>query len=181
MSTPFYRINQQIQSPQVRLLREDGTQIGVVTKEEALSQSRTAGVDLVEIAPLAMPPVAKLIDYKKFKYQLAKKEAVAKASSKKVGLKEIRLTPFMADNDFQVKLSRGKKFLAEGHKLRVSVKFMGRQLAHREFGQQLVNRVLAALDGVAATDQTAKWIGRQYITVLTPAKHGKTENSKINS
>lgn len=111
MNTPSYRINHQIQAKEVRLLREDGTQVGVVSLPEALSQAHELGVDAVEIAPLAVPPVVKLIDYKKLKYQLSKKEQAAKSAAKKVDLKEIRLTPFMAENDFQTRLNREKNFL----------------------------------------------------------------------
>lgn len=165
-----YRINNQISAKEVRLLREDGTQIGVVTKEDALSQAKAAGVDAVEIAPNAVPPVVKLIDYKKLLYQLAKKERQDKASQKKVDLKEIRLTPFMAQNDFQVKIDRGRGFLEEGHKLRVTVKFVGRQLTHKEFGPQMMDRATTALAEIATVDQPGKWIGRQYLATLTPIK-----------
>ncbi len=170
MNTPFFRINYQIQSKEVRLLRADGTQIGVVTREDALAQAHAAATDLVEIAPNAKPPVAKLIDYKKFKYQLAKKEQAAKASAKKVDLKEIRLTPFMAENDFQVKLNRGREFLGEGHKVRLNVRFVGRQLGHKEFGDQMMQKAFAALADIASVDQHPKWVGRQYLATLTPSK-----------
>ena len=173
MNTPVYRINHQIQSQQVRLLRDDGTQIGVVSLQEALSQAQSAGVDLVEVAPLAVPPVAKLINFKKFKYQQAKKEQAARAATKKVDLKEIRLTPFMAANDFSVKINRGKDFLGQGHKLRVAVRFVGRQLGHKEFAGQIMTKVLTALEGLAAIDQPAKWVGKQYLSVLTPTKKPK--------
>ena len=173
MTTPFYRINHQIKASEVRLLREDGTQIGVVPLAEALSQSQTAGVDAVEIAPLANPPVVKLIDYKKLLYQLAKKEQAAKANQKKVDLKEIRLTPFMAENDFFVKIKRGREFLSDGHKLRVTVKFVGRQLTHKEFGDVIMNKTYAALADISAVDQPAKWFGKQYQATLTPIKKSK--------
>jgi translation initiation factor IF-3 len=170
VSSPYLRINQQIQSQQVRLLREDGTQVGVVSKEEALSEAKLAGVDAVEIAPMAAPPVVKLIDYKKYLYQLAKKEQVAKSSQKKVDLKEVRLTPFMADNDFQTRLNRGREFLSEGHKLRVTVKFVGRQLTHKEFAQQVLDKVITSYVEIAAIDQPGKWFGKQYTATLTPIK-----------
>lgn len=173
MSDQYFRINHQIQAKEVRLLREDGTQIGVLPLVEALSQARTAGVDAVEVAPQAIPPVVKLIDYKKFLYQLAKKEQAAKAAAKKVDLKEIRLTPFMAENDFQVKLNRGKQFLADGHKLRVTVKFVGRQLTHKEFGPQMLDKATQALGEAATVDQPGKWVGRQFIATLTPVKKPK--------
>lgn len=164
------RINQQIQSKEVRLLREDGSQIGVVSLTAALSQARADGVDAVEIAPGANPPVVKLIDYKKYLYQLAKKEQAAKTAQKKVELKEIRLTPFMAENDFQTKISRGRQFLSDGNKLRVAVKFVGRQLTHKEFGQQLLDKVMSHLSEFAAIDQPGKWLGKQFTATLTPIK-----------
>ena len=174
MSTPNYRINQQIQAASVRLLREDGTQVGVVTKDEALAAAKEAGVDAVEVAPMAVPPVVKLIDYKKFLYQLAKKEQAATAATKKVDLKEIRLTPFMAENDFQVKIGKGREFLNEGHKLRINVKFVGKQLTHKEFGAQVMSKAVEALTDVARIDQPAKWVGKQFIGRLVPTKNGKT-------
>lgn len=170
MSNPSLRINNQIQAKEVRLLREDGTQIGVVSREEMLSQAKIAGVDAVEIAPMAVPPVAKLINFQKYKYQLSKKEQAAKATQKKVDLKEIRLTPFMAQNDFDVKINRGREFLGEGHKLRVTVKFVGRQLSHKEFGNQMMERVKTALIETATIDQPPKWVGKQYMATLTPVK-----------
>lgn len=170
MSTIQYRINSQIQAKEVRLLREDGTQVGVVTREQVLEEAKKLNVDAVEIAPMAVPPVVKLIDYKKFKYQLAKKEQVAKASQKKVDLKEIRLTPFMAENDFQVKVNRAKGFLADGHKVRVTVKFMGRQLSKKEFGGQMMDRAYTALSDISIIDQQAKWVGRQLIATISPTK-----------
>ena len=119
--------------------------------------------------------------HKKFKYQLAKKEQQARAATKKVDLKEIRLTPFMAENDFSVKVNRGLEFLASGHKLRVAVKFVGRQLGHKEFAGTMMVRISEKLNGLASIDQPAKWVGRQYIAVFSPTKkYGKTENQKIS-
>lgn len=170
MSTVQYRTNNQIQAKEVRLLREDGTQFGVVSKETALEEAKKINVDAVEIAPMANPPVVKLIDFKKFKYQLAKKEQAAKASQKKVDLKEIRLTPFMAENDFQVKINRAKEFLSDGHKVRVTVKFTGRQLSKKEFGGQIMDRAFNALSDISVVDQPAKWVGRQLIATISPTK-----------
>lgn len=170
MNTPSYRINSQIQAKEVRLLREDGTQIGVVPITEALLQAKKAQVDAVEVAPSANPPVVKLINYKKLVYQIAKKDRAAKAASKKVDLKEIRLTPFMAENDFQVKINRGKEFLGDGHKVRITVKFVGRQLSHREFGDQMFKRAFSALSDMSTVDQPPKWVGRQYLGTISPLK-----------
>ncbi len=177
MSTPKYRVNQQIQAKEVRLLREDGTQVGVVSIDEALAQAREAGVDAVEVAPMAVPPVVKLIDYKKFQYQLSKKEQAAKKSQKNVDIKEVRLTPFMAENDFSVKMNRGREFLGEGHKLRIAIKFVGRQLGHKEFGDQVMQKAFESLFDIAGVDQQPKWMGKQYIATLTPIKNGKTKDA----
>ena len=179
MYKPNFRTNSQIQAKEVRLLREDGTQIGVVSRDVALSQAKSLAVDAVEIASQAVPPVVKLIDYKKFLYQLAKKDQAAKASAKKVDLKEIRLTPFMAQNDFQVKIDRGRDFLSDGHKLRVTVKFVGRQLSHREFGDTMFQKAFASLSDIGTIDQPPKWIGRQYLGTLSPLKNKpKTQNEQ---
>ena len=183
MSTPGYRINHQISAKDLRLLRDDGTQVGVVTLEVALSQAQELKVDLVEIAPRATPPVAKLIDYKKFLYQQSKKEQAAKSAAKKVDLKEVRLTPFIAQNDFDTRIRHGREFLEDGNKVRITVKFVGRQLTHREFGSQTMNRVVAALADIAAIDQPGKWMGKQFIATFTPVKkkHVQTENQKIST
>jgi len=170
VSAPSYRINHQIHAKEVRLLRDDGTQIGVVTKEDALSQGRAAGLDLVEIAPHAVPPVVKLVDYKKFLYQLAKKARSERATAKKVDLKEIRLTPFMAQNDLGTRLRQGREFLIEGHKLKINVKFVGRQLTHREFGDVMWQKAVAELTDISAVDQAPKWFGKVYSGTLTPAQ-----------
>jgi translation initiation factor IF-3 len=180
VNTPLYRTNNQIQAKEVRLLREDGTQIGVVPLSEALSQAKSNSVDAVEIAASANPPVVKLIDYKKFLYQLSKKEQAAKSASKKVDIKEIRLTPFMAQNDFQVKVDRGREFLLDGHKLRICVKFVGRQLNHREFGDTMFSKAQSSLSDISRVDQAPKWVGRQFIGTLTPVKN-KTKNQNEQS
>lgn len=170
MSNLSYRTNNQIPAGEIRLLREDGSQVGIMSRDEALSQAKAQNLDLVEIAPQAKPPVVKLIDYKKFLYQLAKKERESKALSKKVDLKEIRLTPFMAENDFQTKMDRAKEFFGQGHKVKMTVKFVGRQLTHREFGEQVMTKVYRHLEGVATVDQPAKWFGKLYQATMTPVK-----------
>ncbi len=103
-------------------------------------------------------------------YQLAKKERKDRAAAKKVDLKEVRLTPFMAENDFQTKINRAKEFLGEGNKVRITVKFVGRQLTRKEFGPQMMSRTMEALADLATMDQEAKWVGRQFLATLTPVK-----------
>lgn len=141
----FYRLNYQIASPELRLLDETGKQIGVVSKLEALQKAKVLGIDVVEIAPNAKPPVAKLIDFKKFKYQEAKKERESKKASKHVGVKEVRLRPFIGQHDFDTRLKQAKGFLDEGNQLKVNVFFKGRELYKKEFGFDVMKRFLSAL------------------------------------
>lgn len=145
-SRKFYRLNYQITSPQLRLLDEEGKQVGIMSKLEALQKAKELDVDVVEIAPKAVPPVAKLIDYKKFKYQEAKKERESRKSQKNVGVKEVRLRPFIGQHDFDTRLARAKEFLEDGNQLKVSLFFKGRELARKEFGYGMVNRFIASLE-----------------------------------
>jgi len=166
----FFRVNHNITASEVRLLNDDGTQVGVVSIEEARAKAQDQNTDLVEIAPSAKPPVVKLIDFKKFKYQLAKKQAAEKKKQKGGELKEVRFSPFMAENDFQTRLKKVHAFLSQSNKVKVVVKFTGRQLAHKEFGYDLINRLTAETSATAQLDQQPKFIGRQIITTLSPVK-----------
>lgn len=130
------------------MLDETGKQIGVVSKLEALQKAKEAGIDVVEIAPNAKPPVAKLIDFKKFKYQEAKKERESRKAAKHVGIKEVRLRPFIGQHDFDTRLKQAKEFLGEGNQLKVNVFFKGRELYKKEFGFEVMKRFLACLENV---------------------------------
>lgn len=147
-SVRYYRLNYQITSPQLRLLDEDGKQIGVVSKLEALQKAKELNLDVVEIAPNANPPVAKLIDYKKFKYQEAKKERESRKSQKNVGVKEVRLRPFIGQHDFDTRKTKAQEFLAEGNQVKISVFFRGREITRKQFGFEVMNRFIDALEGV---------------------------------
>ncbi|MCX8009261.1 MAG: translation initiation factor IF-3 [Patescibacteria group bacterium] len=144
----FYRINYQITSPTLRLLDEEGKQIGVVSKIEALQKAKELNVDVVEIAPNANPPVAKLIDFKKFKYQESKKEREAKKAQKNVGVKEVRLRPFIAQHDFDTRLAQAREFLADGNQLKITVFFKGREITRKEFGFSVMNQFIEKLEGI---------------------------------
>ena len=165
-----YRINHRITAPEVRLIGEDNKQIGVMPLSQALAQAQQSGVDLVEIAPKAQPPVVKVIDFKKFLYLESKKLAQQKKGTKRTDQKEIRFTPFMADGDYRVRLKRVKEFITEGHQVRITVAFQGRQLAHKEFGFQLIDRLVNDLGETIRVDQPAKFIGRNAIAVISPNK-----------
>lgn len=165
----FYRINYQIPSPELRLLDEDGKQIGIVSKLEALQKAKELSLDIVEIAANAKPPVAKLIDFKKFKYQEAKKERENKKSQKNVGIKEIRLRPFMGQHDFDTRLEKGKEMLEDGNQLKVSVFFKGRELGRKEFGYGIMRRFVEGL-GTAKTVREPHMEGKSLVTMLVNDK-----------
>lgn len=168
-----YRINQYIQATEVRVIGEDGKQIGVMPIFNAIQEARKLGVDLVEVAPNAKPPVCKLIDFKKFIYQEAKKEKESKKGQKGGQLKEIRLSPFIAENDLLNRLNRVKEFLTQGNKVKLVVRFSGRQLGHKEFGQQLIDKALVSLNELGQLENQPKWQGRDYFVILTLKKNVK--------
>ncbi len=181
MSNIIYRTNHNITAKEVRLLNEDGTQVGVVTILEARNQASQLGTDLVEIAPHAVPPVVKLIDFKKFKYQLAKKEAAEKKKQKGGELKEIVLKPFMAENDFSHRLKRVREFLEDNNKVRLVVKFKGLQLGSKTFGYEILSKAAQATSDISMIDQPAKFLGRQILMTLTPVKNKSETKSSSQS
>lgn len=156
----------------MRLLDGSGKQIGVVTKEEALKHAREAGVDVVEIAPNAKPPVAKLIDYKKFKYLEAKKEREEKKKQKHVGIKEIRLTPFIGVHDLEVRRKQSQGFLNGGNQVKISLAFKGRQITRKEFGFEVINKFLGALVDFKIV-RAAHFEGKVLTAMIAPDKKSK--------
>lgn len=143
-----YRINYQIISPTLRLLDEEGKQIGILTKIEALQKAKELEMDVVEIAPNAVPAVAKLIDFKKFKYQEQKKERDSKKSQKNVDLKEVRLRPFIGQHDFDTRLKQAVDWIADGNQIKVNVIFKGREITRKEFGFEVMKRFLASMEDI---------------------------------
>lgn len=176
----FYRTNERIFAHTLRVLDTDGKQIGVMPKYEALSRAREAGLDLVEVAPKATPPVARIIDFKKFLYQESKKKRDEKKKSKVSETKEVRLGPFMNDHDLDVMVRRAREFLADNDKVRFVMKFMGRQIVHPEFGQETLKKVLSSISDVAKVEREAHFEGKQLITIVSPEKRKsvKTEEEK---
>jgi translation initiation factor IF-3 len=144
----FYRINYQIQSQSLRLLDETGKQIGIVSKIEALQKAKELDLDVVEIASHATPPVAKLIDFKKFKYQEAKKERENRKNSKNVGVKEIRMRPFIGQHDLDTRVKQSKEFIKEGNQVRINIIFRGREITRKEFGFALIKRFIDQMESV---------------------------------
>lgn len=168
----FYRLNYQIAAPQLRLLDEEGKQIGVVTKLEALQKAKELGIDVVEIAANANPPVAKLIDFKKFKYQEAKKEREARKSQKNVGVKEVRLRPFIAEHDFATRLAQAREFLGDGNQLKITLAFKGREITKKEFGFAVIKRFIQAMDGIKVVREP-KMLGRVLEAMVVNNKKGE--------
>lgn len=167
----FYRLNQQIQAPKFRLIDATGKQIGIVTRNEAIERSHEASLDLVEIAPNAQPPVVKLIDFKKFLYQEEKRRREERKKTQRIGeTKEIRVSPFTDEHDLKVKLASGQKFLQEGNKLRIVVKFTGRQIVHPEFGKKMMQRCIENLASLSKLEREPRFEGRKLTVLLSPNK-----------
>jgi translation initiation factor IF-3 len=176
-----YRINQQIFASPLRVLDNEGKQIGVLSKEEALRLAQEQGLDLVEIAHAAQPPVVKVIDFNKFLYQLEKKKREEKRKAKTSETKEIRLGPFMSDNDLQVSVKKGKEFLEEGHKLRLVVKFKGRAITHPEFGRDIIAKFAESLHQISKIEREPRLEGKQMIAVLSVEKGKKHDEVEEKS
>ncbi len=164
------RINGEITAPQLRLVGEQGEQLGIVAIADALRMAEEQSVDLVEIAPLAVPPVCKLMDYGKFRYREQKKAHEAKLKQKQIQVKEIKFRPGTDDGDYKIKLGKLIQFLEEGDKAKVTLRFRGREMAHQEFGVRLLERVKADLQAVGLVEQFPKLEGRQMVMVLAPKK-----------
>jgi translation initiation factor IF-3 len=170
IQTPFYRINHQIQDNELRVVDEAGRQIGVISKSEALGQAEAEGKDLVLVNPAAKPPVAKIISFSKFKYQLQQKESDSKKSSKNVEIKEIRFTPFIAEGDFNIRIKKAREFLTDGNKVKLNVKFTGRQITRKEFGDKVINKAVEQLADIASVERAPQLLGKMLIVQLQPKK-----------
>ena len=164
------RINGEITAPEVRLVSDSGEQLGIVPVAQALKMAEEQNVDLVEIAPLARPPVCKLMDFGKFRYREQKKAHEAKLKQKQIQVKEIKFRPGTDDGDYQVKLGKLISFLEEGDKTKVTLRFRGREMAHQEFGLRILERVKADLEPYGVVEQFPRLEGRQMVMVLAPKK-----------
>jgi translation initiation factor IF-3 len=162
------RVNHQINVPNVRLVREDGSMVGVVTTREAISMATDAGLDLVEVSPNAEPPVCKILDLGKFKYEEQKRKNEARKKQKVIEVKEIKLRPGIDIHDYEVKMRAIHRFLEEGDKVKVTMRFRGREMAHQELGVKVLDRVKADLDEIAKVESQPKMEGRQMIMVISP-------------
>jgi len=179
----FYRVNERIFAPTLRVLDTDGKQIGILSKFEALGKARSQELDLVEVAPMAKPPVAKIIDFKKFLYQEEKKKREEKKKAKTSETKEIRLGPFMSDNDLGVMIRRAREFLEAGDKVRLVVTFSGRQITHPEFGHKVLDKTLQELSDISKLDRDRRLEGKKLIALISPERKkqdAKEENKEIS-
>ncbi|MEN8236486.1 MAG: translation initiation factor IF-3 [Pseudomonadota bacterium] len=162
------RVNKQITSPKVRLIDEKGDNIGVVTSQKALERARAADLDLIEISPNVDPPVCKISDYGRYKYEMQKKQSEARKKQKVTDVKEVKIRPVTEEHDYQVKLRNMQRFIGHGDKVKVTMRFRGRELSHKELGVNLMKRICADLEEIAKVDAPAKLEGRQMIMVLSP-------------
>lgn len=156
--------------PEIRLTGVDGTQIGIVRTSEALAMAEEAGVDLVEVAAKANPPVCRLMDYGKFRYQEQKRQQEMKAKQKVIQVKEVKFRPATDENDYQTKLRALIRFLGDGNKAKVTLRYRGREMAHQDLGQDVLTRIREDLAEVAQVEQFPKLEGRQMIMVLAPKR-----------
>ena len=163
-------INEQIRDKEVRLIGPDGEQLGIMSAKEAYFKAKDANLDLVKIAPTAKPPVCKIIDYGKYRYELARKAKEAKKKQKTVETKEIRLSPNIDTNDLNTKVNQARKFLSKGAKVKVSLRFRGREMAHRVVGREILDSFYKELEDVSTVDKPAKMEGRSMVMFLSATK-----------
>ena len=168
----MHELNEDIRDKEIRLIGSEGEQLGIMSADEALKIADEQGLDLVKISPQATPPVCKLMNYGKFRFEQSKREKEAKKNQHVVEIKEIRMSPSIGLNDFNVKLKNGQKLLKEGNRLKVAIRFRGREMAHTEIGEELLKRFAAECEGIATVDKNAKLEGRHMSMFMSP-KSGK--------
>ena len=162
------RVNEDIRVPQVRLIDQDGEMLGVMSARDAIQRAYSVGLDLLEISPNADPPVCKILDFGKFKYEQQKKKNEAKKRQKVIEIKEVKVRPNIDENDYQVKLRAMKSFIEEGDKVKVTLRFRGREMVHADLGMQVLNRVRGEMDEHTKIESMPRMEGRQMIMVLAP-------------
>ncbi|MFP4559717.1 MAG: translation initiation factor IF-3 [Thiohalorhabdus sp.] len=165
------RVNEDIEAEEVRLVDAEGEQVGVVSLQEAFDRADEAGLDLVEVSPQAEPPVCKIMDYGKYKYEASKQAHRAKAKTKQVQLKEVKFRPKTDQHDYQVKLKNAIRFLKQGDRVKVTMRFRGREMLHQDIGRGILQRIEEDLAEYGKVEQQPKLEGRQMIMVVTPIKH----------
>lgn len=175
------KVNREIRAPKVRLINHLGEQVGVVSLQEALAMADEQGLDLVEIVPGSTPPVCKIINFGKFRYDQSKREKENKKAQHQIKVKEIKLKPNIDVHDLETKIKHAREFLTEGNKVKITCTFRGRELAHPEFGDKLVRRMCLDLEDVSTVESPPKMMGRMLLTVLAPGVKKKKEGTKQQS
>ncbi|MGD9600871.1 MAG: translation initiation factor IF-3 [Gammaproteobacteria bacterium] len=165
------RVNEEISATQVRLIAADGQNVGIVPVAEAHRQAQESGLDLVEIVPTADPPVCRVMDFGKFLFEANKKKHAAKRKQKQIQVKEIKLRPATDDGDYEIKMRNVKRFLEDGDKVKITLRFRGREMAHQDLGAKMLERVETDLVGLAIVEQHPKLEGRQMVMLIAPKKH----------
>ena len=168
ISSMSHQINDEIRDREVRLISESGEQLGIMSAREALARAEEVNLDLVKISPTANPPVCKLMDYGKYKFEQAKREKEARKNQHVVEIKEVRMSPGIDVNDFNVKLRNAQKFLADGNRVKVTVRFRGREMAHTDIGRDLLQKFAAGCAEIAVMDKDPKLDGRHMNMFLSP-------------
>jgi translation initiation factor IF-3 len=162
------KVNKAITAPQVRLIDQDGNPAGIVSIKDAMIMAREVGLDLVEVAAQAVPPVCKIIDYGKLKYELQKKKSEAKKKQKNIEIKEVKLTPSIGDHDYKIKLSSIGRFIEDGNKVKVTLRFRGREFSHKEIGEKLLHRLINDVKEIAKCESMPQLEGKQMMMMIAP-------------
>lgn len=168
------RVNREIRASRVRVIDKDGNQLGVLTLLDAIQRAEQVGLDLVEIAPTADPPVCKIIDFGKYRYQQTKKEKESKKSQHQVKVKEIKVKPNTDEHDLLTKLRHARKFIEEGNKVKITCNFRGREMMHSEFGKKIVDRMCNDMSDIATPESSPKFFGKTLSVVLAPGAKKKS-------
>jgi len=172
------RVNREIRAPKVRVISHTGEQIGVIALYEALAKAEQEGLDLVEISPGSNPPVCKIINFGKFRYDQTKREKESKKAQHQVKIKEVKIKPNIGEHDLQTKLRHARDFIEEGNKVKLTCVFRGREMAHPEIGEKLVNYVCEQLEDIASSESPSKLFGKMLTVVLAPGAKKKKEAPK---
>lgn len=160
-------MNEQIRDPEIRVVGENGEQLGIMSSAEALNKAREMGLDLIKIAPTAKPPVCKIVDYGKYRYEQIRREKDARKKQKVTEVKEIRLSPNIDINDLNTKANQARKFITKGDKVKVTLRFRGREMAHVNTGREIIDSFVEKLSDCASVDKAAKMEGRSLVVILT--------------
>lgn len=172
------KVNREIRAPKVRLISQDGEQVGIVSLQEALNMADDAGLDLVEIVPTSTPPVCKIINFGKFRYDQTKREKENKKAQHQIKVKEVKIKPNIDIHDLETKMRHAKEFLAKGNKVKITCTFRGREMVHTEIGEKIVRKMVEDLDDFATAESPAKMLGRTLGVVLVPSVKKKKDAPK---